>query len=303
MSASLPATAQALEMALAETLANAPERWAAAWGVRTRHHPPVLLLDRPSATRPVSLTGAACGLNCAHCGGFYLQHMQPIEALDVAGSKSLLISGGCDPQGRVPVTRHLETIAALKGKVRLNWHVGFIDDADLERIAPLVDVVSFDVVGDAETAREVYGLELTLADYMDTYDRLAARVPVVPHVTIGLRAGRLSGEITALEALAERHPAKLILIILIPTPGTAYADVPPPALGDVAEVLLAARELLPTTALHLGCMRPYGAYRRAVDELAVRAGINGIVNPSANVAALAAALGLTVIGRDECCAF
>jgi uncharacterized radical SAM superfamily protein len=50
-------------------------------------------------------------------------------------------------------------------------------------------------------------------------------------------------------------------------------------------------------------MRPYGAYRRAVDELAVRAGLNGIVNPSANVASLAATLGLTVIGRDECCAF
>jgi uncharacterized radical SAM superfamily protein len=48
---------------------------------------------------------------------------------------------------------------------RLNWHVGFIGEEELRRIAPLVDMISFDVVGDRETAREVYGLDVGLDDY------------------------------------------------------------------------------------------------------------------------------------------
>ena len=118
--------------------------------------------DRPTATRPVSLTGRWCGLRCAHCNGRYLEHMQPIWELDGIGAESLLISGGCDPRGRVPIDGHLEALVRLRSGRRMNWHLGFIEEPDLARIIDLIDVVSFDVVGDAETAREVYGLEADL---------------------------------------------------------------------------------------------------------------------------------------------
>jgi hypothetical protein len=280
----------------------APARWHEAWQVRSAHHPPVVRFDRPTQTLPISLTGSACALRCAHCNGHYLQHMRPIWEGDFSASRSLLISGGCDPQGRVPVMEHLSAVARFREGRRLNWHVGLINEEEMRALAPLVDVVSFDIVGDAATAREVYGLDLDLDDYLRCLAMIRRHAPVIPHLTIGLRGGRLSGELRALEALAGLDLTALILIILIPTPGTAYADCPPPALDDVAEVMLTARTALPIVRLTLGCMRPHGAYRQAVDELALHAGLNGIVNPTLRAERLATALGLEITWGDECCA-
>lgn len=276
--------------------------WERAWAVRQRHHAPTIRFDRPLNTLPVSLTGDRCALDCAHCGGHYLRHMRSLD--DVAGTPatSLLISGGCDAEGRVPVVAHLPRIAALRDGRRLNWHVGLIDEATIARIAPYVDLVSFDVVGDRETALEVYGLDADLDRYMATLDALARQTHVVPHLTLGLRAGRFGGEWAALEALAERGVDSLVLLVLIPTPGTRYADCDPPDLASVARFLLDARVALPEARLYLGCMRPRGDYRAALDVLAVRAGLNVIVNPARSAVECAAELGLEVTWGDECCA-
>lgn len=288
---------------LGDLLANETECFAEAWRARCAHHASNIRFDRPTRTLPVSLTGPACALRCAHCNGYYLRHMRPIWDVQPNGASSLLISGGCDPQGRVPVGEHLERVAALRvGGRRLNWHVGFIEEEELRRIAPLVDMISFDVVGDRETAREVYGLDMGLDAYMRTFDLLRRHAPVVPHLTIGLRAGRLSGERLALAALRERNVGHLVFLALIPTAGTAYADCAPPALPEVADLLLDARLMLPAAKLYLGCMRPYGAYREALDELAVRAGLNVIVNPTRAAERAARELGLEIIWGDECCA-
>ena len=277
-------------------------RWDRAWQVRNSHHSPIIRFDRPTKTLPVSLTGCECALNCAHCGGHYLEHMQPIWDVRADGATSCLISGGCDSRGRVPVTRHLGKVASLRQGRRLNWHVGFIEEEDLRAIDPYVDVISFDIVGDAKTAREVYGLDVDLDDYMRTFDMLRRHGPIVPHLTIGLRGGKMSGERAALEALRARNVDRLILIILIPTEGTAYADCDPPSLTEVADLLIDARLSLPDARLYLGCMRPYGSYRQAVDELAVHAGLNAIVNPSRTAERLARELGLGITWGDECCA-
>ena len=287
---------------LADVLGADLARWHAAWMVRQAHHPPTIRFDRPTDTLSISLTGQSCALDCAHCGGHYLRHMHPIWDVQVDGYSSCLISGGCDAQGRVPVLPHLDRVRALRAGRLLNWHVGFIAEAEAREIAPYADVISFDIVGDAETAREVYGLEAALDDYMRSLDMLRRYAPVVPHITIGLRAGRLSGEYAALEALRSRDLDRLIFIVLIPTEGTAYARCAPPALQDVADVLLEARIALPRTRLYLGCMRPHGVYRQAVDELAVRAGLNVVVNPTRRAIEVAGALGLTADWGQVCCA-
>ena len=283
-------------------LAIATSRWREAWQIRNLYHPPIIRFDRPTKTLPVSLTGWACALKCAHCDGHYLRHMQPIWEVQPDGAKSCLISGGCDPVGRVPVTAHLEKVARLRQGRRLNWHVGLIGEEELRLIAPYVDVISFDMVGDAETAREVYGLALTLDDYLRTFDLLRRYAPVVPHLTIGLRGGQLSGERAVLRALEARKPEALIFLVLIPTEGTAFAHCKPPLLAEVTELLLEARLMLPETRLLLGCMRPHGAYRQKLDELALRAGVNGIVNPSLNAERVAIGLGLHIVWGEECCA-
>lgn len=287
----------------AQALGRNPARWRDAWQIRCAHHPATIRFDRPTNTLPISLTGDACALKCAHCGGHYLHHMRPIWDASIDGAASYLISGGCDSRGRIPLVNHLEHIARLRAGHRLNWHVGLVDDEEtLRQIAPYVDVISFDIVGDAETVREVYGLDLGLDDYMRTLALLRRYASVVPHITIGLRGGKPSGEHAALRALQSQGIEALILLILIPTPGTAYANCAPPDLADVADLFLEARILLPTTRLFLGCMRPVGAYRRAADELAVRAGFNGVVNPTRPAEDAAHELGLEIIWGNECCA-
>jgi len=63
-----------------------------------------------------------------------------------------------------------------------------------------------------------------------------------------------------------------------------------------------ARVALPSVRLYLGCIRPHGGYRQIVDDLAVRAGINGIVNPTRAAEQTAVAWGLEPIWGSECCA-
>ncbi|MFP3895960.1 MAG: radical SAM protein [Anaerolineales bacterium] len=266
------------------------------------HHDPIIHFDRPFNTLPVSVTGNACALDCAHCGGHYLRHMHPIEEAQGDGATSCLISGGCDKKGRVPVVPHLDKIAALGEGRRLNWHVGLIDEEEMRVIAPHVDVISFDMVGDAATVREVYGLDMTLDDYVRTFDMMRRYAPVVPHITIGLRCGKISGEHTVLRALRDRALEKLIFIILIPTEDTDYAHCSPPSLQDVADLLLEARMLMPDTNLYLGCMRPHGTYRQRVDELAIHAGLNGIVNPTHAAEDTAVDKDLQIVWGKECCA-
>lgn len=277
-------------------------RWEEAWEVRRRHHPATIFFDRPSRTLPVSVTGTRCALQCAHCGGRYLQHMRPIEAVEPGAATSLLISGGCDASGRVPVWEHLDAIRRVGAGLRLNWHLGMVDEETMQAVAPLADVVSFDVVGDRDTAREVYGLDVGLQECLETLRMIRRYARVVPHLTVGLRGGRLSGERAAIEALAEEGCEALVFLVLIPTEGTAYAHCTPPSVDAVTDVVLTARLQLPLARLTLGCMRPFGAYRQAVDEAAVRAGVNGIVNPTRVAERVAHELGLEIAWGDECCA-
>jgi uncharacterized radical SAM superfamily protein len=277
------------------------DSWQDAWSARKLHFPPQIGFARPSCTLAVSLTGSDCTLQCAHCAGHYLSAMVPIEDADAAGMTSCLVSGGCDQRGRVPVTSYTDLVAALRPGRVLNWHVGMIDEDEMRTIAPYVDVISFDLVGDNDTIREVYGLDYTVDEYAHTYAMLRRHARVVPHLTLGLRGGQFSGEHQALHIVKTAGLDALVVLVFIPTPGTRYADCEPPSLMEVAGFLLAARCALPDTPIHLGCMRPGGRYRRDLDSLAVWAGVNKIVNPAPSAVRLAAELGLAVQWENECC--
>lgn len=275
-----------------------------AWQTRTANFPMTIQFDYPVDTAIISLTGTQCALNCAHCGRHYLRHMIPIwEVADrLAGAvPSALISGGCDLEGRVPVTAHLKKVAALRSGRRLNWHVGLSSEVEAETIAPYVDVVSLDFVGDDETIRQVYGLDKTVADYIENYQVWQRYARVLPHITIGLRGGELGHECLAMEVLQQLGLDGLVFLVFMPTPGTRYADRQPPSVADVAAILAEARLRFPDKPIYLGCMRPRGHYRAALDPLAVRTGVNKIVSPAQSAVRLAENLGLSVLCGRECC--
>jgi lipoyl synthase len=272
-----------------------------AWEVRRAHFPDEITWSWPLDTAVLSLTGSHCALDCAHCGGHYLRGMRPIWDAEPDGSPSCLVSGGCDPTGRVPVLAHLDRVRAWREGRRLNWHVGLISQAEVEAIAPLLDVVSFDFVGDEATIREVYGLEHAVEAYVETYRLLRGAARTLPHVTIGLRGGELGHERRAFRLLRDLGLDGLVLLVFIPTPGTRYAHRQPPPVPAVAELVAEARQTFPDAPLYLGCMRPKGRYRDELDPLAVRAGVNVLVSPSRPARRLAGELGLAVREMRECC--
>jgi uncharacterized radical SAM superfamily protein len=284
-----------------ELMINLDEKLVRAWDVRRANFAAEITWSYPLDTAVLSLTGQQCALNCAHCGGHYLVGMRPIWAAEPDGSTSCLISGGCDPTGRVPVTAHLNAVRAWRQGRTMNWHVGFVTADEMQTIAPLVDTVSFDFVGDDGTIREVYGIDRTVEAYVETYRLLRRHARTLPHVTIGLRGGELGHELPALERLQQLGVDGLVLLVFIPTAGTRYAARVPPAPERVADLMAEARIRFPDVPLYLGCMRPKGSYRNELDPLAVQAGMNVIVSPSRPARRLAAELGLSARQMRECC--
>ncbi|HWR09112.1 radical SAM protein [Sporomusa sp.] len=256
----------------------------------------------PQKTKPVSVTGKQCELNCAHCGGHYLQHMQPLTAAATADSSlSWLVSGGCRADGSVPVGEHLDKLAAIKNGRRYNMHVGLVGEADIDKLAAVADCVSFDFVGDDTTIQEVFGNGRTAEDYIKCYQSLRRKVRVMPHICVGLKGGEICGEYRALELLQELGAEAVTLIIFMPTRGTRFADRKPPAITEVARLMAYTRLNFPDTPVNLGCMRPGGRYREEIDKWAVRIGFNSIVNPAPAAVELANRLGLTITRGEECC--
>lgn len=280
-----------------------------AWATRCRNFPPVIEFDYPERTAVVSTTGAACSLDCAHCGGHFLETMIPIaefarkmgELASPGFPKSCLISGGCDRNGKVPFLGHERFLVELKRGSRLNFHVGLLDEAEAEKLARLADAVSFDFVGDNETIREVFGIDKTSEDYLRTYRALRRGAKVLPHLCIGLKGGEIRGEYRALDLLEREGLDGLVLIAFFPVPGTRYADRQPPPLEDVVEFMARARLQFPDKPIFLGCMRPRGRYRAALDYYAVRCGAQKIVQPAPAARWLARALELEITTGDECC--
>lgn len=274
------------------------------WEVRQRNFPPTLCLAYPAQTQAISVTGGDCQLNCAHCGGAYLKGMKPLSEIVSRGERlaaSCLVSGGCTAEGKVPIAAHAAALAAMKKNSRFNLHVGLVDDDEIADIARIADKVSFDFVGDDATIREVFGLDRTVEDYANCYRKLRACCPVVPHICIGLHGGEIRGEYRVLELLKELGADSLTFIIFTPTRGTRYAGYPPPDLTETVTLLAAARQMFAEVPLHLGCMRPGGRYRAAVDQWAVRLGVNTIVNPVPAAVKLAGELGLMTVRQQECC--
>ncbi len=267
----------------------------------------------PQSTESLSGSGSECSLNCAHCSGYYLEHMTSVGQLkgrlesqkEGKDPKSWLVSGGCDAAGGVTLpSEHL--LAQLSERGHLNFHVGLASSSQIAKASRFADSVCVDMIGSDETIREVMGLDRTVDDYLQVLDELIETldVPVVPHVVIGLHAGKIVGEFDLLGQLAQREVKAVEFLILRPTPSTPFARLAPPSLNDVLEVFLSARQKLPEAHLGLGCMRPSGRYREAADLLAAACDFDVLVQPTARSrrVLLDESFDVQVYWGDQCCA-
>lgn len=286
-----------------------------AWEVRKASFPDLITFVSPTATESVSVTGDRCELKCAHCGGKYLRSMKPIDEFaskDLRSLKSMLLSGGCDRFGHVPLERYADVVSHLRGSLKVNCHSGLVDESQARCISSFSDVISFDFVCDDRVVSSIYGVRnASASDYIRSYISLANIAQVVPHICIGL-TGDDGGvaEIDAVDALYDLAnsgqvpiPSAIAFIIFIPTRGTRMERNPVPALESVETVLSHCRIKFPHSHINLGCMRPFGDYRNRVDRIAVDCGVNLIVRPGPDLAEYVRQKGLEVKNFDQCCAF
>jgi lipoyl synthase len=265
----------------------------------------------------VSVTGCSCSLNCRHCGGKVLETMHPAttpEALfDLAkqlkldGAKGVLISGGCLPDGSVPLDDFTPVLGRLKRELGLTVfvHTGIVNSGAAQALKEAgVDAALIDVIGSDKTIRQTLNLNVTVQDYAQSLHALSgANLNVVPHVIVGLNRGEIVGEPQTLRIIAENaKPQAVVIIAFMPIHGTEMATAPSPTPLSIARVAAAARATFPNTPVALGCMRPKGTIRAETDIYALKAGVDAIAFPSDQAVEYAKTRGGRVEFSSYCCA-
>jgi uncharacterized radical SAM superfamily protein len=270
----------------------------------------------PTHFPTVSVTGTACALNCKHCGRKVLETMHPATTpekllalatkLKQHGASGCLISGGCLPNGSVPLKQFIPAIHRIKRELGLTVfvHTGIIGlDAAVELKNAGVDAALIDIIGSDETIKKTGNLNVTVQDYANALNALQeAGLNFVPHVIVGLDDGKLKGELDALKIISAVKPSAVVIIAFMPIIGTAMAEVKPPHPADIAKVTAAARLMFPRTPLVLGCVRPKGKHRAETDILAMKAGADAIAFPSEEAVKYAEKQGYTFSFSSYCCA-
>jgi len=263
-----------------------------------------------------SITGGACGLNCDHCRAEILKPMLAATSPAVLDQKvrhliatqdlqGFLLSGGSNRRNEIPYERYYPVVEGLKRDfpfLSIAIHTALTDEAGARAMeAAGVDTAMMDVIGAEETIRDVYHLDRPVEDFEATLAALTATsMRVSPHIVVGLHYGRVLGEANALD-IVSRYPVEaLVLVVVMPfyaAPG--LFNVPDPA--AVGRIFGEARTRLHERQVVLGCARPPGLHKRAVDAYAVMAGLDGIAFPADGVVGVARAIGRPFHQQHACC--
>lgn len=263
----------------------------------------------------LSVTGTACSLKCEHCDGQLLKGMESTVTPETLyercaeiksqGGEGVLISGGSDPEGYVPLNRFANAIGRVKSELDLEVvvHTGLVNETTAHHLAEAhVDAAMLDIIGDERVAREIYHIDNGPEKMRRSLDVLESfNVPTVPHVLVGLDYGRLRGEIEALEMISQGSPAALVIIALSPLRKTSMEGIAPPSPEDIGRIMTIARLGMEKTPLLLGCARPMGQHKIDTDLFAINSGVNGVALISQEGVNHARNAGLQPVFLDVCC--
>jgi lipoyl synthase len=264
---------------------------------------------------PISVTGTACALQCDHCKTHVLEGMVALQKdtdlfataqrLQASGTEGLLVSGGSNRTGGVPLLPHVKAMRRVRDELgmRVIVHSGVVSPRLAEGLLEAgVDGVMLDIIGADETIREVYHLDLTADDFERSLALLAERgLRIIPHIVLGLHYAKLLGEWRALDMIRRYPVSTLILVVLTPLVGTPMAHLKPPPLEDVVEFFATARQAMPDTKVNLGCGRPMGKMKQEMDRAAIDNGLNGIAYPADGAIEYARERGLEPAFYEYCC--
>ena len=251
---------------------------------------------------------------CQHCGGKLLESLVHATTCDELvrkalflhknGAKGILLTGGCDERGHVPICDIVPAIKTIKERtgMLLIAHSGFISHEEASALRGSgLDGIGFDVIGDMRTAKEVYGLSVSEKEYMESLRAIEdSGLMVFPHVCVGLHFGELRGEFRALEMIREVSPVTVIITGLMPVAGTPMAHIKPKQ-ADFGKVITRAMEMFPDKHVVLGCAHSSGKDREDIEMIAMKCGVSGIGAPTVSTARFARENGFEVNYYGMCC--
>lgn len=264
----------------------------------------------------ISVTGTACALSCEHCKTNVLHGMTDLRRFDGSlfelcaslrekGTRGVLISGGSDKQGRVPLLSHIPDLIRVRRELgmAIRVHPGLPDEKTCAALGEVgVDGAMVDIIGHRDTIHEIYHLDSDPEDYENALAWLEQyKVPTVPHIILGLHFGKMLGEERALEMIVRHPPKVMVMVVLMPLTGTPMVGVTPPSLEEIGAFFEKARKALPSTPVMLGCARPMGTLKVEIDRFAVNAGLNGIAYPAQGIVEYARQIGLRPQFVNACC--
>jgi len=280
----------------------------------SKHYESRRFRNTPHSFAHVSITGHACALRCEHCNAGLLRAMLPAETpeklrdaadrLTDRGCRGILVSGGADSSGEVPLHDFMRAIAyARKKGLKVLVHTGLLTKETAAELKDCgVNQILVDIIGHEQTIRDVYHLDRTPEDYLRSMMICReAGIDFAPHVVIGLHYGRILGEYEALKMIHRAQPKTIVMVILAPMPGTPMSTVNLPGLSDVENVMAFARVLNPDAFLSLGCAKPAGEYKRQTEMLAIENGFDGIAFPSDEAIDYACRQGRVPVFTEICC--
>jgi len=270
--------------------------------------------NNPYSFANVSITGKECARGCAHCKGRVLEWMTPaptperlrlvVDNLTERGCKGLLVSGGADRSGEVPLLPYVDALSYARDRgFRVVVHSGLIDQETARGLKDAgVEQVMLEVVADEDTIRDVLHMDCTPEDFL--HSMLACRsvgLSIAPHVVIGLHFGSIRSESQALRTIREAEPRAVVLVVLQPLRDTPMAAVRPPSVEQVQSIMAVAREYYPDTPLALGCAGPRGLAKGRIEQIAIDTGMDAIAYPEVGTIAYAESKGLGWEFSELCC--
>jgi hypothetical protein len=221
-----------------------------------------------------------------------------------SGAEGVLVSGGCLDDGSVPLERFVADIAGLKSRgLSVLVHTGLVKRHVARALKDAgVDQILLDIIGDDDTIREVYHLNKTVEDYRESLAILREEnLAAVPHVISGLHFGELRGEFHALEMIRDEGCQQLVIVALMPLPGTKMATVPKTSAEEVGRVLASARIMMPFTPMSLGCAKPASNQKKGMEFYAIDVGVQNIAYPLPDTIRYAEEQGYDITYHEKCC--
>lgn len=270
--------------------------------------------NSPNSFANISITGTKCSCRCAHCHGKLLESMiqtvsleefyTVIDGLVDKGCQGVLVSGGCNDNGEVPLAPFASGIAyARKKGLKVLAHCGIISKSTAYVLKEAgVNQVLMDIIGDESTIRAIYHLDRQPQDYYEAMMNCREfGLDFVPHVVMGLNYGKIKGEYRALEMIRKAEADVVVLVVFRPMRGTPMEYIDPLPVAEAALIVKHSRTMFPTSLLNLGCAKPAGMYKEELEKTAIDSGVDAIAFPSDKTIEYAQSKGLVIIYKEECC--